>query len=93
MVMYMLEYASAFQQSSARATSDFLNWVVSSDEQEKKGFSIPAQLKLLRAYAAENGIRVVREFVDVETAKVAGRSGFNEMVDFLEQQDRYPLKR
>lgn len=41
---------------------------VSSDEQEKEGFSIPAQQKLLRGYAADNGIRVLREFVDVETA-------------------------
>jgi len=61
---------------------------VSSDEQEKEGFSIPAQQKLLRGYAADNGIRVLREFVDVETAKVAGRTGFNEMVDFLKRQDR-----
>jgi site-specific DNA recombinase len=61
---------------------------VSSDEQEKEGFSIPAQQKLLRGYAADNGIRVLREFVDVETAKVAGRTGFNQMVEFLKQQDR-----
>ena len=41
---------------------------VSSKEQEKDGFSIPAQQKLLRQYASENGISVVREFTDVETA-------------------------
>lgn len=34
---------------------------VSSDEQEKEGFSIPAQQKLLKKYAAENGISVVEE--------------------------------
>ena len=61
---------------------------VSSDEQEKEGFSIPAQQKLLRGYAADNSIRVVREFTDVETAKVTGRTGFNEMLAFLRQQDR-----
>ena len=56
---------------------------VSSKEQEKEGFSIPAQLKLLREYALSNGIRVVEEYVDVETAKQAGRSSFGEMVNYL----------
>jgi DNA invertase Pin-like site-specific DNA recombinase len=56
---------------------------VSSKEQEKEGFSIPAQLKLLRDYALSEGIRVVEEYVDVETAKQAGRSSFGEMVDYL----------
>ena len=58
---------------------------VSSKEQEKEGFSIPAQLKLLRDYALAEGIRVVEEYVDVETAKQAGRSSFGEMVDYLHQ--------
>jgi predicted site-specific integrase-resolvase len=31
---------------------------VSSKEQEKEGFSIPAQLKLLKEYAAANGFAV-----------------------------------
>lgn len=56
---------------------------VSSAEQEKEGFSIPAQQKLLRDYAAANGIHVEREFIDVETAKRAGRTHFVEMLDFL----------
>ena len=37
---------------------------VSSKEQEKEGFSIPAQLKLLTAYAAEKGFSVVQQYVD-----------------------------
>jgi DNA invertase Pin-like site-specific DNA recombinase len=61
---------------------------VSSDEQEKEGFSIPAQQKLLRNYAAENGILIVEEYVDVETAKAAGRTGFNDMVEFFERQSK-----
>ena len=44
-----------------------------------------AQLKLLREYAVSEGFRVVEEYVDVETAKQAGRSSFGEMVDFLHQ--------
>lgn len=59
---------------------------VSSKEQEKEGFSIPAQLKLLNGYAALNGYSVVQEYVDVETAKRAGRTSFSEMVSFLKKQ-------
>ena len=58
---------------------------VSSKDQEKEGFSIPAQLKLLREYASKNEFEIVREFVDVETAKSAGRQQFGEMVSFLSQ--------
>jgi site-specific DNA recombinase len=56
---------------------------VSSKEQEKEGFSIPAQLKLLREYAAANGFAVAQEYVDVETAKQVGRGAFGEMVSYL----------
>ncbi len=58
---------------------------VSSREQEKEGFSIPAQEKLLRGYASEHGISVVREFKDVETAKRAGRTEFGNMITFLKR--------
>jgi len=34
---------------------------VSSKEQEKEGFSIPAQFKLLDQYAKSQGLKVVRE--------------------------------
>src|SRR5437867_8988294 len=61
---------------------------VSSKEQEKEGFSIPAQLKLLTAYAVEKGFAVVQQYVDVETAKRAGRSGFTAMVEFFREQSR-----
>ena len=56
---------------------------VSSKEQEKEGFSIPAQLKLLKEYAAANGFVIVQEYVDVETAKQTGRGAFGEMVAYL----------
>jgi site-specific DNA recombinase len=60
---------------------------VSSKEQEEEGYSIPAQEKLLREYAERVGLQVVREFVDVETAKEAGRAQFGEMVRFLGRKD------
>ncbi len=56
---------------------------VSSKEQEKGGFSIPAQLRLLRQYGETQGFTIVKEFRDVETAKQSGREGFGEMVNFL----------
>ena len=56
---------------------------VSSREQEQEGYSIPAQRKLLKNYAEKNGFEVLKEFVDVETAKTTGRKAFGEMVEFL----------
>ncbi|WP_380871852.1 hypothetical protein ACFB49_28030 [Sphingomonas sp. DBB INV C78] len=56
---------------------------VSTSEQEKEGFSIPAQQKLMREYAAQNGITIASEHVDVETAKRAGRTGFEEMLRYI----------
>ena len=56
---------------------------VSSKEQEKEGFSIPAQLKLLKEYAAANGFTIAQEYVDVETAKQTGRAAFGEMIAYL----------
>jgi site-specific DNA recombinase len=61
---------------------------VSSKEQEKEGFSIPAQLKLLTAYAAEKGFAVVQQYVDVETAKKAGRTGFTAMIDLFRGESK-----
>ena len=59
---------------------------VSSREQETSGYSIPAQQKLLRDYAQAKRFRIVREFVDVETAKAAGRKQFDEMVKCFRSQ-------
>jgi len=56
---------------------------VSSKEQEAEGFSIPAQIRLLREYAFNKGFVILREFEDVETAKASGRTHFNEMFAYL----------
>ncbi len=56
---------------------------VSSDKQEREGFSIPAQLDLLRSFAQSNGLIVVREFVEAESAKASGREAFGDMLEFL----------
>ena len=57
---------------------------VSSEEQGDK-YSLPAQLDLLRTYAINNSIEVVKEYVEAETAKQAGRHKFNEMLSFLKK--------
>ena len=61
---------------------------VSSKEQAEEGFSIAAQLKSLREYAAARGFHIEQEFVDVETAKRAGRAGFEKMVEYLRKHQR-----
>lgn len=53
---------------------------VSTRDQEREGYSIPAQVKLLEDYAALNGMIIVDNHIDVETAGKAGRSAFGEMI-------------
>ena len=58
---------------------------VSSKEQEQ-GYSIPAQQELLRGYAARQGMTIEQEFIDIESAKSTGRTGFASMVRLLQQR-------
>ncbi len=60
---------------------------VSSKDQEREGYSIPAQLKLLREYARTHEFQIVHEFIDVETAKITGRKRFGEMVRFFREHE------
>ncbi len=57
---------------------------VSSREQEREGYSIPAQRKLLAGYARGQAFHVQHEFIDVESAKNPGRKQFGEMLRLLE---------
>ena len=59
---------------------------VSSKEQREEGYSIEAQLRLLREYASKQRMVIVQEFVDVESASKSGRTGFSAMVAFLRKQ-------
>src|SRR6266852_9893541 len=59
---------------------------VSSKEQEQEGYSIRAQLRLLREYAAQQNMQVLQEFVDVETAKTIGRLAFAAMLTYIKKQ-------
>jgi len=58
---------------------------VSSKGQEREGYSIPAQLRILREYASKNEIPVVREFLEAESAGKAGRTAFGKMVNLLKK--------
>ena len=66
-------------------TKSLLYARVSSKEQEKEGYSIPAQLRLLKDYAYKNNLKIVKEFTDVETAKKAGRANFGEMIRLVQK--------
>ncbi len=71
--------------TAARAIQVVLYARVSSKDQEKEGFSIPAQLRLLRVYATGKGFVIAQEFTDVETAKASGRTNFNQMLLYLKK--------
>src|SRR5258708_35710339 len=58
---------------------------VSSKDQEKEGYSIPAQLRLLGDYAANKGFVIAQVFTDVETAKASGRTNFTQMLLYLKK--------
>jgi site-specific DNA recombinase len=74
-----------------RFHSDAVAYVrVSSKEQEKEGFSISAQRKLLQRYAEEQNIRILKVFEDIETAKQSGRAGFAEMLSFIDNDPANP---
>ena len=59
---------------------------VSSKEQEREGFSIPAQTKLIREYALKKGLRLVELVEETETAKRAGRRQFQYLIGLLRGQ-------
>ncbi|WP_066522116.1 recombinase family protein [Sphingobium cloacae] len=56
---------------------------VSTRDQEREGYSIPAQVKLLEDYAALHGLAIASSHIDVETARKAGRTAFGEMLRYL----------
>ena len=61
---------------------------VSTKEQQDEGYSIPAQLKAIRAFCEAQGLSPVAEFIEAESAGKAGRKRFTEMVDFLKSDPR-----
>ncbi|MFC1771180.1 recombinase family protein [Candidatus Margulisiibacteriota bacterium] len=64
-------------------TKSILYARVSSKEQETEGFSIDSQIKLLKQYAKNKDFIIVKEYIDIETAKKAGRTQFELMKQYL----------
>lgn len=60
---------------------------VSSREQEREGYSIPAQISYLEEYAKRNNFNVVKIFKEAMTAKKAGRKQFGKMLQFVRQSE------
>ena len=56
---------------------------VSSKEQREEGYSIEAQVRLLRDYAVKHAFVISEEFIDAESASKSGRTGFNTMLAYL----------
>ena len=58
---------------------------VSTKEQAEEGYSLDAQLKLLRDYASRNNLKVVKEFIVPESASGSQeRKRFQEMLVYLD---------
>ena len=60
---------------------------VSSREQEREGYSIGAQLKSCRDYTLTHDLQIVKEFIDIESAKESGRKNFSKMIEFLKENE------
>jgi site-specific DNA recombinase len=60
---------------------------VSSREQEREGYSIPAQRRLLAEYARSHGFQIDYEFIDIESAKNPGRKEFGKMLRLLQTDE------
>jgi DNA invertase Pin-like site-specific DNA recombinase len=71
--------------TAARPNHAVLYARVSSKDQEREGYSIPAQERLIRDYAIQRGLVIVDQFVDVETAKRSGRTAFTAMLEYLKK--------
>ena len=59
----------------------------STDVEDKQVRSIEDQLAVLRALAKQEGLNIVREFIEKQSAKRPGRPVFNEMLVRIERGD------
>lgn len=63
----------------------FLYTRKSTDVEDKQVLSIEAQITELRAYAKAEGLNVIEELVEKQSAKIPGRPVFNKMLDRIEK--------
>ena len=57
----------------------------STDVEDKQVLSIEAQIAELRAFAKQNNLNVIDTFIEKQSAKIPGRTIFNEMLKKLEK--------
>lgn len=60
---------------------------VSSEEQAESGYSLDAQLELMRTYAVARGLQVVAEHVAAESARKVGRAVFDKVIASFSGRD------
>ena len=62
---------------------------VSTKEQSEEGYSLDAQVKMLREYATKNNIRILKEFIipESESGKQE-RKKFQEMLQYLRENPK-----
>ena len=58
----------------------------STDVEDKQVLSIEAQLAELRAYAKNEDLEIVSEFIEKQSAKIPGRPVFNDLVTRIEAE-------
>jgi len=56
----------------------------STDIEDKQILSIEAQITELRAFAKQNNLDIVEEFIEKQSAKIPGRPIFNTMLKKIE---------
>lgn len=71
--------------ASAETVKDAVYYVRVSSAEQEQGFSLDAQVRAAREYATAQGLRLVKEFADVESAKRAGRAQFTAMLTYLKK--------
>src|SRR3990167_2803598 len=59
----------------------------STDVEDKQVLSIEAQITELRAYAKAEGLNVIEELIEKQSAKIPGRPLFNSMLDRIERSE------
>jgi site-specific DNA recombinase len=59
----------------------------STDVEDKQVMSIDAQLIELRTFAREQGLEIIKEFIEKQSAKTLGRPVFGEMLERIERDE------
>jgi len=63
----------------------FLYCRKSTDVEDKQALSIEAQVAELRAFAKQEKLEIIEEFIEKQTAKIPGRPIFNQMMEKIEK--------